>query len=445
MPIHSYNAPSRSPARLVNVYAQATVSGKGPVELMGVPGIVAFAQLGTGPGRGLFVMRGSLYAVSGDGFYRITEDGVVTRLGDLPGSGKLTFAGNGTEIVFDNKYIYTSGEVAPITDEDLPALTAVDYVDGYVVYAESGTGRWGCSELYNGAVYPPLNFATAESHPDDIVGLKVDHRQVLLFGQQTTEIWWNEGLSGFPFSRLSGGVLEYGCLARLGIAKQDNSVFWLAHDRTIRRLAEQTPVRVSQHGVEEKIASYSRVDDCEAFPFTWNGHLFVVFRFPEAGATWVFDITTNEWHERSTYGQSHWLISDSVECFGRVFVQSSVTGAIGYLSDTNYTEFGGILRREWTYPQVYETNRRLFHSQLELVARTGDAPSNQVPHVLLEVSNDGGNTWASMPARELGRTGQYAHRVRWNRLGSAVDRVYRMSVDDALVPVRVLDTTLEVR
>jgi hypothetical protein len=445
LPVHSYNQPSRAPARLVNCYAQQTV-GKAPVELVGAPGIESFATLGAGPGRGLFVMRGVLYAVSGTNLYTIDEVGSESLRGTLPGSTKLTFAGNGVEIVFSNKYIWSGGTVSAITDPDLPAVSTIDYVDGYVVYAESGSGRWGCSQLYDGADFNGLDFATAEAYPDDLVCVKVDHRQPVLFGQETTEIWYNSGAAGagFPFERLAGGFIEYGCLARLGVAKQDNSLFWLANDRTIRRLSGQTPQRVSQHGVEEKLSSYSRVDDAQAFPINWNGHLLVVFRFPAAGATWVFDVTTNEWHERATYGSTTWDVVDTAQCYGKTFVQSASTGAVGYLSDTCYTEFGDILRREWTYPQVYNVNSPVTHSQIDLVARTGTAPIGTVPHVNLEISDDGGNTWALLPPRELGRVGQYNHVVRWNRLGQARDRVYRMSVDDAAVPVYVTDTVLRV-
>lgn len=443
LPIASYNQPSRAPSRLVNCYAQQTI-GKGPVELLGAPGIATFAPLVAGEGRGLFVMRGTLYAVAGDRLYRIDETGQATDLGQTPGSGKLMFAGDGSDIVMSNKYRFSAGNVTPIADADLPAVSAVDFVDGYIVYTESGSGRFGCSGLYNSADYDPLFFATAEASPDDLVTLKVDHRQVVLFGQQTTEIWWNSASSGagFPFERLSGGVMEYGCLARHGVARQDNSLFWLAQDRTLRRVVGITPQRVSQHGVEEKLSSYARVDDCEAFSYTWNGHLMVVFRFPTAGATWVYDVTTQEYHERQTYGLNYWDVVDAAECYGKVFMQSASTGAVGYLSDSVYTEFGQTMRREWTYPQVYETNREKFHGQIELIARTGTAPISVVPYVSLDISDDGGNTWLSLPAREMGRTGQYNHIVRWNRLGRARDRVYRMSVENASVPLVVTDTRL---
>jgi hypothetical protein len=449
LPSASYNQPSRSPSRLVNTYAQAKTD-KGPFEVIGAPGIVPFTTLGVGPGRGLFVMRGSLYAISGTTLYRIDEVGSEAVLGTLPGTTKVQFAGNGTEIVFSTKHIWSSSTISAITDPDMPAVSAIDYVDGYVVYAETGSGRWGCSQLYDGANYDGLDFATAEAYPDDLVTLKVDHRQVLLFGQETTEIWWNSGnaAAGFPFERLSGGFLEYGCLARLGVVKQDNSVFWLANDRTIRRLTSQTPVRVSQHGMEEKLASYSRVDDCEGFPYTWNGHLFVVFKFPTAGATWVLDVTTGEWHERESYGSSTWNVVDAVHCYGKVFVQHSETGAVGYLADSTYTEFGRILRREVTFPSIYQGSERLFHSQLDIILKTGDAPIGVTPTLQLDISDDGGNTWTSLPARALdplpvGQVGEYRRVVRFTRLGMARDRVYRVAMSDN-APFHLLDTQLTV-
>jgi hypothetical protein len=296
------------------------------------------------------------------------------------------------------------------------------------VYVESGSQRWGCSELYDGANYNGLSFASAEAYPDDLVTLKVDHRQVLLFGQESTEIWYNSGQAGFPFERLAGGFIEYGTLARHGVAKQDNSVFWLANDRTIRRLTGQTPVRVSQHGMEEKLSAYSRVDDCEAFPYNWNGHLFVTFRFPTVGATWTLDVTTGEWHERESYSRSVWDVCDAVHCYGREFVQNATTGAIGYLSDSTHTE----------------SEKRIYHSQLDIVMRTGDAAAGVTPYVNLDYSDDGGSTWTQLPGRQLvsrGTTGEYSQVIRFTRLGMARDRVYRVWSADA-APFVITDTQL---
>lgn len=442
IPIHSYNLPSRVPARLVNTYAQQTVSVKGVVELLSAPGVVSWATC-AGPGRGLFVMKDTLYAVGGGSLYQISASGTATNLGTVSGNERLTITGNGSAVVTSNKAYWDGTTMATITDADAPEFAVVDFVDGYILAAEAGTGRFVGSALNDASDWDALDYATAEGSPDNLISLIVDHRQALLMGTDSIEIWWNSGISGFPFERLAGGYLEIGCLAKLGRCKADNSVFWLASDRTIRRLTGSTPVRVSQHGVEEAIASYASVSDCVAYSFTWNAHVFVVFRFPSAGACWVFDVTTNEWAERSTYGSTDWLVSDAAQCYGKVFVQHATTGAVGYLSDTTYTEWDGILRREWTYDQVYGAHEFLRHGSLDVICRTGDAPIGTTPYLHLEVSDDGGNTWREMPRRELGLVGEYSQLIRWHRLGASRDRVYRMYVSDA-IPLRVLDTQLTV-
>lgn len=440
LPIASYHQPGRNTGRLVNCYPQASLSTKGPVELLSVPGIVSHATL-SGPGRGLFVQKDSLYAVGGLDMYSVDSLGTATSLGTVPGTDLLTMAGNGIEIVLSNGYYYDGSTVAPVPDGDMPGVEAVDFVDGYILGVESNSGRFVGSDLNDATSWDALSYATAEGSPDNLLTLKVDHRQVLLFGTDSIEIWWNSGISGFPFERLSGGFVEIGCLAKHSVVKADNSVFWLASDRTIRRLSNQTPQRVSQHGVEEKIASYASVSDCIAFSWTWDGHIFIAFRFPSQEACWVFDVTSNEWHERSTYGSSDWLISGVASCHGRVYVQDALTGNVGYLSDESYTEFGGILRREWTYPLVYNGHQRTFFSEIEVVCQTGNAPIGITPYINLDISDDGGNTWRTMPQKELGTSGDYTKRVRWQRLGSGRNRVFRCYVSDA-VPVKVQATEL---
>lgn len=446
LPTASYNQPGRSPTRLVNCYAQASV-GKTPVEIVGAPGIVTLCvptySGDTTTGRGLLVVNGQMYAIVGQSFYTVSESGTYTRVGEVLGDARVMMAADGISVVTDGGYIYDGSTIYPITDIDRPDFEAVDFSDGRILYVETDSGRFGASGLYDAGNYDGLDFATAEGSPDDLVTLIVDHREAILFGRDSTERWYNAGSDGFPYLRAPDGFIEIGIIGRHARCKADNSVFWLASDRTIRRLSGATPIRVSQHGVEEAIASYGTVDDCEAFSWTWDGHIFVAFRFPTEERCWVLDVTTGEWHERASYGEDGWDVAHAVVLNGRVYVLNAHTGAIGYLSDTSHQEFGGILRREVTFPSVYSGQQRLFHSALDLTFRTGDAPVDVSPTVLLQYSDDGGSTWNAMPDRELGDMGEYRKVVRWHRLGMARDRVYRVSVSDA-VPFHLLDSNLAV-
>lgn len=55
------------------------------------------------------------------------------------------------------------------------------------------------------------------------------------------------------------------------------------------------------------------------------------------------------------------------------------------------------------------------------------------PYVWLQKSDDGGRTFGNERWATLGRQGVYRTRVRWNRLGAARNRVFRISMSD---PVR---------
>jgi hypothetical protein len=419
LPVASYSQPGRNAQRLLNCYAQAS-TGKVPVEVVGTPGAVAARALEV-PGRGLVVQQGILYAVAGNTLYEVDSGAEV---GVIGGSDVLTFAPGVSQLVTDNGYILQAGAVSLISDADFPNMVAVDFVDGYVLGVD-GSGKFYGSALNDSDDWDGLDFATAEGAPDRLVTLKVDHREVILFGTDTTEIWWNSGVSGFPFERTSGGFIELGCCARLGVAKADNSVFWLASDRTVRRLSGRTPVKVSQIGVEEAIAGYSTVADCEAISYTFNGQIIVQFHFPTEGKTWCLNVTTGEWFE-----QDYRFVS-AVQHDGKTWVQAE-DGTVGYLSPNVYTVFGENVIREVTTGHVFAGNQRVFVSQLDVTLKTGDIDPDLVPMLQLDVSYDGGNVFHALPARELGRMGGYRQVCRWTRLGVARDIVVRVRVSDAV-------------
>jgi hypothetical protein len=425
LPVASYSQPSRNASRLVNCLAQ--VAGKAPAEIVATPGAAVHSALG-GAGRGFAVLQGILYAVCGETLYRVSDGSSV---GTIPGSGTLTFSAGVSQLVTDTGYLF-SGTTSLITDEDKVPWSVVDFVDGYLLYVEKDSGRFGGSALNDSSSYDGLDFATAEGSPDKLVTMKVDHRDVLLFGTDSTEVWNLEGGSGFPFVRQSGGFIELGCLARLSVAKADNSVFWLASDRTFRRLSGRTPVKVSQVGVEEALSRYSTVSDCEAVAYTFNGQVTIQWHFPTEGATWCLNITTGEWFE-----QDYRYVA-AITHEGKTWVQAE-DGTIGYLTDAP-TVFGNPVTRTVQTGHVFAGSARVFISQLDALMRTGDVDPEIVPMLQLDVSYDGGNEWHSFPAREMGRAGGYRQIVRWTRLGAARDIVVRLRCSD---PVPFIVTGLE--
>lgn len=449
LPIHSYKADTASTGRLVNVYAEPLPAGaKGAIVVRRAPGIASFTSGLVGHGRGLHAMAGQLYAVAGITLYRISASGAVAALGTIAGEGPVFMADNGTQLAISHDgrlSVLEGGVLSLVSDPDLIyPIGAIDFLDNYLIGVREGTGQFGSSALADFTDWDGLDFATAEAAPDPLVSLVTDRRAAVLFGQETTEIWDNVGGTGFPFARVVNGVLELGIAGKHARCKLENTVFWLANDRTLRRLDGASPVRVSQHGFERAIREYARVDDCELRSYTLDGHLCVSLDFPSEGRTWIYDATTQEFYEREGTG-THWDVADVQECYGRVFVQRRSSGQVGTLDAGVFTQWGDLLRAAWTYQPVYSAGNRIAVHELRLGIETGVGNTSTVnPRITLEVSTEAGRegTFRALPVRELGRQGKFSQEVRWHRLGSGTEMVFRCSVAEP-VAVSVYDTRIE--
>ncbi len=443
---HSYQARSKnlSGQRLVNLYAEkAPDDAKVPISLIGTPGLKPFVTVGNGPLRGLHVAGSYLYAVSGSEVYRVDSTGDALKLGNISASfGQAVLFDNGTQIgIIDSNndaYVATSTTLTRITDPDFPGATSGDFVDGYGLFVQPDTDTFFISALSDFSDIDGADFAAAESSPDNIVRVIVDHREVWLFGTDTTEIWYNSGNNAFPFERINGVSIERGCAAKLSVAKMDNTLYWLGDDKVVYRSDGYNPVRISTHAIEAAIGKYSEVSDATAFSYTQDGHKFYCLRFPTIGATWVFDISTGLWHERESYGHNNWLANCHAFAFNKNLVGSSMTGDIYELDLDTYTDNGTTIQRMATGAVLWDQTRRFITDAFELDIETGvGLPEGQgsEPLVVMDFSDDGGATWSTGDTRSLGKIGRRETRAVWRRLGQSRERTFRILISD---PVKVV-------
>ena len=238
--------------------------------------------------------------------------------------------------------------------------------------------------------------------------------------------------------------MEIGCAVGETVAKQDQSVFWLANDRTIRRMNGVTPTRVSNHGIEA-ILEQAYIADAYAFPYSVAGHLFYVLTLPTAGRTLVYDCTTNEWHELSSAGIGYWRPFCAINAYGMWLLGDSQSGQIGFANTQVFSEYGSTRNAIWTHQSFYQAHQRIRHNRLEVVMGTGKSPltgQGSSPLLTLKISDDGGNTFRTMPTRNLGITGKYLTRAVWYKLGMSRERVYQFELSDP-VESWVSDATLD--
>lgn len=455
LPIATYELPTPQAGcqRLLNCFIEEAQTGKQRTLLRRSCGIASFGEVTGSSVRGLDVMNGVLYAVVGTGLYSIDENGDETQItGTIPGSTRVRMKNNGTDMIInlpDGTAYQTDGvtNVTEIVDSTFTGWLGcdVDYLDSYFVFRRPGTEQFfntGPAEIS----FDALDITAADGAPDDVVGLIVNNRELILAGENTVERWYNAANQppGSPFSRSPSGFHEIGCAAGATLCSQDNSPFMLASDKTFRRL-DSNWQRVSQHGIEAVINRLSAISDGFAIPFTQEGHLCVAFTFPSAARTLVFDATTQQWHERDSLGHGAWRVNCIANVYGKQIVGDSLSGKLGYLDSDTFEEWGEPQRVSWTYQSIYADRNRASHRRFELVVAAGQGlvtGQGSNPLATLKASDNGGETFVSRPVRSLGVRGNYEARAVWWNLGTSPNRVYKVDVTDP-IPLFAIDTQIE--
>lgn len=449
-------SPSFDATRSINLYLEPNESGsgRGPAVMYGTPGLALWLQIGEGGVRGCLRFNASLaIVVIGAGVWKVSAGKVATLIGAVSNrASAVSMATNGTIVMLSDGasgwFIDPVAETVDlIVNDAFNGASRVDYVDGYFIWSNPDSGQFQISGLYSEAI-DGLDFATAEGGPDNIVTLIVDHREVWLLGENTSEIWYNSGDPDFPFQRIQGAFLEVGCAAPMSVAKADNSIFWLAIDDrgfgTVQRAVGYAPQRVSSHAFEVACARYMKagsIADAIAYTYSQEGHTFYVISFPSADATWCLDVSTNLWHERAYLYPGTGILGRhrsncQMQFAGLTIVGDWQTGKLYALDLDTFTDDGAALPAIRVCPHITNDTKNVLFSRLELTMQTGvGLPIGQGsdPQAMLQWSDDGGYSWSNERWASIGKIGETRSRVKWDRLGKSRDRIFRVTITD---PVR---------
>jgi hypothetical protein len=254
------------------VNARTGVNGDTPY-LTRVPGLVG---LGSGSGqvvpRGLFAYSspaGSALLAAYSGVLRQFDQfgNVTTFSGSLPGSEPVTMAQNIRsplpDVVitrrFGGTYQITVGTfvVNGYPDADIPNLAnSVSSLSSYFLFTDPTTGKIWASGLGNTSI-DGLSFASAESHPDQLIRGLVVGNTFFALGAESIEPWLNMGRTPFPLVRqqtvIPIGLLEFGAVA--GAQEGwDRELIMVATNGTVISLDGYTPRPISTPAVERFIA-----------------------------------------------------------------------------------------------------------------------------------------------------------------------------------------------
>jgi hypothetical protein len=404
-----------SGSRLVNAFAEKSDGDKTEdFAIMAIPGLASFANVGTGPIRGVHRRVHSLFVVSGSQLYRVAEDGTPTAVGTIGGTKPVAIVDNGVQLAIhggsNEKTGYIYDDVTVHTQPvNLPPVSHVAYIDGYFVWTVADSDQFVISGLNDGLTYDPLDVATVEGASDNLVGLINDHRELQFFGTDTVEIWYNNGNADFPFARQGNAFLERGCIDKNSIVKFDNSVCFMGNNRIAYKLDGYNPIRISTHGIEK---DFARASWFRSFNYSQEGHDF--WGLNTDVGSFFFDAATGLWAERKSFGKDNYRVGCAVTAYGEKIMGDAYTGKLYTPSLDLFDEDGETIPIIVEIPTVENNRDRATLYALELFCETGvgtlEVPD---PMVIMQYSRDGGRSWSNEMWRALGRIGEYLTRAVW--------------------------------
>ena len=447
----------------INFYPEVNTARKVAV-MLGTPGLRLFASLGDEPMRGMHIMsidESKLFVVVGKHFYRVAADDSSTLIGDIGTSqGLVSMADNGIEILIvdgsASGWLYTKAtdSLAQIASPDFPGAKTCVFIDGYFIIdmiddpidARQGQ-RLMQSGLYDGTAWNPLDVAEAEGDPDPVVAISSNRKELWIHGRLSTEIWYDAANPvGFSFSRMQGGIVEYGLSAKWSRANVLGTSYGLARtdkgERAVVAVTGYSPNIVSSPGINYHIGQIPNINDAEAFCYTQEGHSFYVITFPSGDITFVYDASTGMWHRRKSYGMGRWRARGYAFYQGKHLVGDFQNGNIYQLDMDYYTENGDPIERVRVAPEMIDEKddyRNIFVHEIQLNMNLGvgteDMGQGYNPQAGMETSYDNGKTWKAKHLQPLMKQGEFKSRIMWHRWGKARRRLFRLTISD---PVQVV-------
>lgn len=408
--------------RLINAFAEKAPDGSRSAAIIRrAPGLTNILGIGTADYRGSIEVNGTLYIANGSAVYSITLAAgvytITTLSGALPGSGRVMMARNmnaSPQIIILHSAGYSkiiSGVVSDFSDPDLPASTSICFKDGYLFF---GVPAGQCfATAINDITVDALDFATAEAAPDGLVRVVATENDLLMMGGDTIEFWSDAGnATGFPFSR--GPVIPVGLFGVRAVAGQDygftSDLCLVGNDRRIYRLTGYTATPISRPVDEELLQAISDPDDLEASVYSVNGHSCWVLTSP----TWtiVYDLSTGEWHERASIGNTRWRAQDGINAFDTWLAFERGSNEVYRIDPLARRENGEQLvwevrsAQSHRFPGRFVVNRASFDMVTGVGMDRGVTPIETDPMVSISWSDDGGRTFGMPVLRRLGPQGK---------------------------------------
>ena len=414
-----------------------------------------------------------LYGVWGVNVYRFNQNLTdAIQIGTIGDTGiPVTMADNGFVFaIADGENIYTYELLADdYIDEswkqiELPIVPGSDDDGGpgvkiqptHIAYMALGyrfvingrnTNKW----FYSNLASKDVTFGQADFYSnvtaDNILALKIVNGDLWLQNFRSYAIFKTNDNQDNPFSYVGGSPSQIGILAPYSMATIENKTFWLGASDVgasgIYMGESMSIKRVSTMGIENQIASLPDKENAIGWCYSSDGNIFYILSFPSSNRTFVYEATTNRFHERMLRDipTGNWEVYNyqwGVQVNGDIYCGLiNHENALVKLNPDNYTEWDGrIIVRQRVSPVYYDSLDTIQLKEFIIDMEVGTTPyltgEGSDPKIVLDVSKDGSYTWGNSKPKSIGKQGKYRTKVRWFALGTGAEVAMRVTISEPL-------------
>lgn len=451
---------SLSDQRTINMYVTVNEKGKDPVSLQSFPGQ---KLVNITPGkleRGSHNMNEEAFRVLDDTLYSIDSSGVHTVAGDgvvkITGTGRCIFADDGDHLVIvaDLVYVYikSTNTLSINTNVNLVGVLSVAFIKSFFIYTTPDLSFM--SQPLDPFNVSGLDAIAAESNPDKLVRDYAFNQTIYRFGIRTTEPWYVSESRHPPMDVIDGQQFSVGLGAIHSLNNTDRALYWLGDDKAIYRVSGGINERISDDGISNTIEEMTTINDAIGNTFTLQGMDFYLITFPTENRSFLLNekLGVNGWTELVSGESSAYSGTSFLTIYDKNYVMSG--GSLLTLELDTYTDNSDVMFRRRTMNPITRKNipspvkgRRIKISSIEFIMEQGIGlmtGQGEAPRMMLELSIDGGRSFAHSQWVELGRLGEHTLNVIADMLVSADEITPRITISDP-VPIAISAANVDIK
>ena len=389
---------------------------------------------------------------------RITESNYIrpTHIAVVSGSIVLNDLGSG--------YVYYSKPYA-LSQEQRQVF---DILNGQVQY-ESDNITVKTKPVNSGEYcflddYGVQMYFNAESSSDRVTAIYSVGALLTLYGPSSIEFWQRGDAETYQtWQRVSYTInKEQGLEAKYSLASVNQTQFCIgtgkANAKCVLMIDGTKVSKISEEWLD-RILNDNEISNTRAWTYSKNNHSFYLFAV--GNECYCYDITTGEWHVRSsrnfyTSKNKRYMPLYAVWFNNKIITGCCENGNLYILDDNYYREdFNATdslpLYRVRQTPVITADYKPFLLYQLSIECNAGCIENyGKLSTCLLQMSNDGGYTFGNVIEAGLGERGQYSARLNWLNLGMARQCVLRIMfsedsdfvISDATLRFDILNTPI---